>query len=174
MAGIEILSITDLRLDEVSLKKKHDDDFNHKQKIFIRKFGQFYIPIVAKVNDVYRIVDGVGFIKNYHELGNEILSCNLISANNISEVDFITFRIFFNIKRLRLEHLNIAELIGSYFKTKRDFKSLGNRVNIPEEDIEKYSKLLEFDWDEFARKPLQGNVEQMSFFDMLDEGGDIF
>ena len=70
--------------------------------------------------------------------------------------------------------MSIAGLIGTYFKTKRDFKNLGNRVNISEDDIEKYSKLLDFDWDEFARKPLQSNVEQMSFFDMLDEGGDIF
>lgn len=177
MAGTKILNISDLSLDEVKLKKPHSDDFNNKQKVFIRRFGQFYIPIVAKVSGVYRIVDGLGFVKNYQEAGNEIILCNLIADSDISEIDFVIFRIFFNIKRSKLEHLSIAELIGTYFKTNYDFRQLANKTNISEDDIEKYSKLLDFDWEEFAKKPLNESSAQMSFFDMFteDDGkNDIF
>lgn len=176
MAGIKFLEISDIRLDEPKVKKNHDDDFNHKQTIFIKRFGQFYIPIVALVNDVYRVIDGIGFIKNYQAAGNETIMCNLISPDSISLRDFITFRLFFNIKRSKLNHIIIAELISSSFKTKHDYKQLGNKINISEDDIEKYAKLLDFDWDEFARKPIGiDKNEQMSFFDMFEEDeNDIF
>ena len=174
MARIEILKIEDLRTDEVLIKKPHSEDFNHKQKIFIRNYGQFIIRMVAKVEEVYRIVDGVGFVKNYQNLGNSEITCNIVS-DNLSLRDFIMMRLFINIKRNQLNHIAIAEVISGMFKTKRDFKLLGNRINISEDDIEKYSTLLDFDWDEFARKPIASEIQQMNFFDMFDkEDNDIF
>ena len=168
MARIAVLKIQDLRLDEPRLKKPHDEDFLHKQRLFIKKYGQFVIPIVALVEGSYRIIDGLGFVRNFKSCGFEELHCNLVSEEDISVRDFITFRIFFNIKRTKLDHIAIAEIISTYFKNKQDFKQLGNRTNISEDDIEKYAKLLEFDWDEFARKPIGSESEQMTFFDLLD------
>lgn len=173
MAGIKVLKIDEIRLDEPRLKLPHSDDFLRKQKLFIKLYGQYLIPIIAKVDGVFRVVDGLSFIKNLKAAGFEECHCNLISDKNIAIKDFITFRIFANIKRTKLDHLALAEIISTHFKTKRDFKSLGNKTNISEEDIEKYAKLLEFDWDEFARKPLSSENEQMTFFDLYEQE-DIF
>lgn len=167
MAGIEVLKIDEIRLDEPRIKKDHNEDFLHKQRIFIKKYGQYVVPMVAKVEGIYRVIDGLGFVKNYKSTGKESIHCNFMGEMTVEE--FITFRLFYNIKRTKLDHLVIAEVISSYFKTKQDFRRLSHRTNITQDDIEKYSKLLEFDWEEFARKPLvsQG-LEQMTFFDMFD------
>lgn len=174
MARIRVLKIKEIRLDEPRLKKPHEDDFNYKQKVFIKKYGQFYIPLVAKVGDTYRVIDGLGFIKNYQNSGYEEITCNIVSEDPITTRDFISFRLFFNIKKTRLDHISIAEIISSLFKTKQDFRQLSHRTNISEDDIEKYAKLLDFDWEEFARKPIGQDLGQMSFFDMLDGEGDGF
>lgn len=169
MAGITVLKIEDLRLTEPKLKSNHSDDFVDKQKIFIRKYGQFYIPIVARVAGIWRFVDGLNFAVNYKSLGNDSIICNIISDEDLSFRDFITFRLFYNIKKTKLDHISIAEIISSCFRTKNDFRQLANKVNISEDDIEKYSKLLDFDWDEFSRKPLGVENEQMTFFDMMED-----
>lgn len=173
MAGITILKIEDLRLDEIRFKKEHDDDFNHKQKNHIKRYGQYETPIVAEVDGVWRIVDGLGFVKNYAELGFDDIHCYVIPGG-MSQVDFYTLRIFKNIKKTHLEHLTIAEIISMFFKTRMDFRRLAHKINISEDDIQKYAKLLEFDWDEFARTPIGNKDEQMTFFDMFEDNGEIF
>ena len=169
MAGITVLEIDSIRLDEPRIKLNHDEYFLPKQRIFIKTYGQFFIPIVAKVEGVFRVVDGLGFIKNFKATGAESILCNLISEEDISIKDFVTFRLFFNIKRTKLDHIAIAETIAAYFNTKQDFRRLSHRTNISQADIEKYAKLLDFDWDEFARKPLNSEPEQMTFFDLLEQ-----
>lgn len=174
MAGVKILSIDEIRLDELRIKKPHDDDFNHKQIGFIKKYGQFIIPIIAKVNGVFRVVDGVGFIKNYESLGNSIIQCNLISDEDLTVREFMMFRLFHNIKRNKVDHLVLAEIIRSLWNSKADFRQVGIRTNISQTDVERYSTLLDFDWDEFSRKPLNSITQQMSLFDILQEEDEIF
>ena len=163
MAGITVLKIEDLHLVETQFKRPFEMEFEHKLKSYIRRFGQFFIPIVCEVNGVVRFVDGLGFTKVYQSLGFEELCVNNIGT--ATEREFFSFRLFYNIRKNEVDHIKIAEEIGRICSNKIDYKNLSMKTNLSEKDIERYAKLLEFDWEEFARLPLNVTEDQFKMFE---------
>lgn len=150
-----------LRIDEIDFSKqisfKKNDDKNHNLKIrgWVNKFGQYKIPSICTVEGVYMVVDGLNYIKEMKDHGINEFVFWFVGETTVR--NFIALRMFENIKKTKIDHIKIAETISKIVNTKIDASSLSNQTNLSIDDIEKYSTLLDFDWDEFARTPIPGD-----------------
>jgi hypothetical protein len=162
MAGNRILELEELVFEQESFKKPYEKNFQLKLKNYIAKFGQFETPIICQVDGEIKFIDHLNFAILMKSLGYKEIEVYDIGV--MKKSDFIAFRLFQNVKRNFVDHIAIAKSISEICTNKIDFRNLSNKTNLSEADIEKYAKLLEFDWEEFARLPI-GGEEKWSLFD---------
>lgn len=130
-----------------------------KVKRLIRIHGQLEEIVVRHFSlQTYEVIAGRNILKAMHELGyKEILVCNV---GQISEPQARMINLIKNHNQFPIDHLKIAACIG-VIQEEIPLHTLTSYVPYTAEELQRYYKIINFDWDDFADK-----VEnQVSMFD---------
>lgn len=140
-------------------------DLEYKFEQFINKFGQFKMIIVCEVDNQYRIIDGNKVFEQYKKnKEKEVLVYNL---GKLSYEYEIGYRILLNTDFERLDYIGIAEYINQICTNQININIMSNITGISITDIERYNKLLTFDWNEFVNQRVETN--QIDIFNIINE-----
>jgi hypothetical protein len=154
-----------VRIDKILTTDKnvsiHESLKQTKIKNLIQKFGPFKIIVVCEVGEKYRIVDGSKAFQVYVDLKQEKVLC--YNLGELSQIQELSIRLLLNTSFNRLDYLEIAKAISDTCTNYQEASQLSNLTGMTITDVERYQKLLLFDWDEFLNKPIDSN--QINLFD---------
>jgi len=121
-----------------------------------KKIGQYRLVIVCEDEDGYLVVDGNKHLQSLKRNGiKEVFCCNL---GKLEDGEYEMYRLAFNIHQTRLKYLDIAEVITQLKQKDIKLTTISNRTGIDLQSIERYSTLLDFDWDEFNKKQFNEQI----------------
>ena len=161
MERIRMVKITDLVPCEQTVKETAENFIKIKIDNFITKFGQHQPILIANVDGKTKIVDGNQILHSLKRLNKE--ECICYDLGEMSEREYISYRIFLNYNTNRLNYIGIAEMINSIANNEVELQYVSNITGISLTDVRRYKDLLQFDWEAFAKAPI--NESQLGLFD---------
>ena len=118
-----------------------------------KQLGQYKSIIVCESEKGYEIVDGNKYFKSLKRNGVKKILCYNLGKINIGELEF--YRIALNIHQSRLDYIGVAELVSKLAKQEHKTTTISNKTGIELQNVERYSTLLDFDWNEFNKVQLK-------------------
>ena len=110
----------------------------------------------SELDNAFIVVDGNKHFMSLKKQGlKKILVYNL---GRITKQEYLLKRLLLNVNQERLAYLGIAEAITSLSNQGVRATTISNLTGIPLEDVERYEKLLDFDWDEFNKKQFNQQI----------------
>lgn len=160
MAGFEILKTKKINLPDCNVVEELDKTILPPIERMVDKFGQFKSIIVCEDEDGYLIVDGGKLFTALKKKGVKKILCYNLGDLKFGEYEMI--RILMNVHQSRIDYLGIAEMI---FRISKEIKqtTISNQTGLDLQSVERYSKLLEFDWDEFNRKQFNEQINPFEY-----------
>jgi hypothetical protein len=126
----------------------------------VSKVGQTELILICNVNDVRKVIKGHEMLSVCSQLGiDEVVVKDL---GDIGYNEYLGLKAFLNIYPRVTNHINIANEFKE-LATPADKMSVAMKAGMSSDDVERYSTLLEFDWDAFLKAPLPS---QLSMFDI--------
>jgi len=119
----------------------------------IKKKGLFEAITVRELNNEYEILDGFHRWTACKELGFKE-----IRINNLGKIDDKLARAITLIKeqkRVPLSELKTAEVVGWFSEQGIDEDETKDLLGYSDETFDEYSKLFEFDWDEYKESEIE-------------------
>jgi hypothetical protein len=160
MERIKLVKITDITPSEYSVKENAEKFIKMKIDNFILRFGQHQTILTAQVNGVNKILDGNQMYDSLVRLGKE--ECWCCDLGEMDEREYFSYRIFLNHNTNRLNYIEIAEMVNKVSNSEHDLQFISNITGISIIDIRRYKDLLQFDWEAFAKSPI--NEAQLDLF----------
>ena len=160
MGRFEILKQKKIKSSKANIVEPLDKNVMTSISQLNKKIGQYKAIIVCEEKDEYLIVDGNKYFKSLSDNGAKKILCYNLGKLEEGEYEFL--RLALNIHQSRLDYLGIAQIISYLSKQEHKSTTISNNTGIDVQSVERYSTLLDFDWDEFNRKQLN---EQFNPFD---------
>jgi len=148
--GFEILEIKNIKKAMFNVTEKFSKTVTEKFNNLTEKRGQLKLVIVATVEGKLMVVDGNKYLAMANNQVNLTVFCK--NLGNVTKKEYILMRLLLNIHSTRLKYINIAEMIKEISENNVDNKRISNKTGIPIIDVERYSKLTEFDWKDFEKE----------------------
>ena len=148
--GFEVLKIIDIKSATFNVTEKFNRTVNEKFSNLTEKRGQLKLVIVATVDGKLIVVDGGKYLKMASNQINLTVFCK--NLGSITKKEYVLMRLLLNIHSTRLKYIDIAEIIKDISENNTDNKRISNKTGIPLIEVERYSKLTEFDWEDFEKK----------------------
>lgn len=130
-------------IEESTENKKHYEEIREE----IRKKGLFEAITVREVGGEYEILDGYHRWTACKELG-----FTEIRINNLGKVDDKLARAITLIKeqkKVPISELKVAEIVGWFKEQDVDDDIIKDMLGYSDETYEEYSKLFDFDWEDY-------------------------
>lgn len=118
----------------------------------IQKYGQFEELVVARVDGDVLVIKGQLTLQAMIMNGSKEVCVFFIG--NLTQEEFLTAKIFLDVREVRLDYVGIAEAISKVCSTELDCKKMSIETNIPISEIKRYRELLKFDWKQFETIPI--------------------
>lgn len=125
-----------------------------------KKFGQYKSIVVCEVENGFLIVDGLKYFKTLEKAGEKKVLC--FNLGKLKDGEYEVFRVALNVHQARLNYIGIAEAITLVNNHQIKSTTISNNTGINLTDVERYAALLDFDWNEFKKKPIN---EQFNHFE---------
>jgi len=161
MERIKLVKMADVTPSEYSVKVNAEKFIKLKIDNFISKHGQFQNILIANVNGVNKILDGNQIYESLKRLEKE--DCWCYDLGVMQEREYYSYRIFLNHNTNRLNYIEIAEMVNLVSSNENDLQYISNVTGISFVDVKRYKDLLQFDWEAFAKAPI--NEAQLGLFD---------
>jgi len=130
-------------IEESTENKKHYEEIREE----IRKKGLFEAITVREVGGEYEILDG------YHRwLACKELGFTEVRINNLGKVDDKLARAITLIKeqkKVPISELKVAEIVGWFKEQDVNDDIIKDMLGYSDETYEEYSKLFDFDWEDY-------------------------
>jgi len=150
MGKFEILKTKKIVLPSVNVVTQLDKNVMTTIDGLNKKLGQYKSIIVCEIEGVgYEVVDGSKYFQLLKRNGEKKVLC--YNLGKIKNSDKLLYRIALNTHQSRLDYLGIAEIISHLSKSEHK-NTIANKTGLDLESVEKYSTLLDFDWNDFNRK----------------------
>ena len=115
-----------------------------------KTLGQYKSIIVCEIKGVgYEIVDGNKYFDSLKRNGVKKILC--YNLGKIDSNEKLLYRIALNTHQSRLDYIGISEIISHLSKSEHK-NTISNKTGLDVESVERYSTLLDFNWDEFNKK----------------------
>lgn len=111
---------------------------------------QYKSIMICTVGEKFLIVDGNKYFQFLKKSG--VKKVLVYNCGKISRQEYLLKRIALNINQERLEYLNISKHIKELSESGVKLTTISNRTGLSLQSVERYSNLLNFDWDEFNKK----------------------
>lgn len=139
--------------------KKYDEKIFSKNLIITAKFGQLK-PLI--LNESHEIIDGNYLHLAMKKLNYDTAECIILQISKEDEFKLkmaLTFLIY------DIDNLMLGEYIDTHIKNKQEAINLTNMVNMTHEEILRFKKLGEIDWQKELKKAEFEKKQQQTLFD---------
>lgn len=126
-----------------------------------KKLSQYKTITVCEIGNGYLVVDGSKYFKSLKKSGLKKILC--YNLGKLQDGEYEIYRLLLNIHQTRLNYLGIAEIVAWLKTNEHKITTISNKTGLDLQTVERYSTLLEFDWNEFNRKQFDS---QFSPFDL--------
>lgn len=160
MGRFEILKTKQIISSDNHIVEKPDKNVLLSIDKVNKSLGQHRSITVCNHDGKYLVVDGNKHFQSLKRIGEKKVLC--FNLGDLNDGEYEMYRLVFNIHQARLKYLDIAELITKLKQKDIKLTTISNKTGIDLQSVERYSTLLDFDWDEFNRKQFN---EQINPFD---------
>lgn len=152
MAGFEILKTKKIKTPKINVTT----EVGHLESVSLRRlnkmYGQHKSIMVCETKKGYKVIDGAKYFKTLVDDGFKKVLC--FNVGKLRSGEFEILRVLCNAHQSRLDFLGIAELIKTLRDEDLKETTISDSTGIDLKSVERYAKLLDFDWDEFNRKQI--------------------
>lgn len=160
MGRFEILKTKQIVEPKLSIIKDVDHSGMIALNAINKKLGQYRSIIVCNHGDGFLIVDGYKYFKSLKKAGTKKILC--FNLGDLKTGEYELYRVALNVNQSRLDYIGIAEAVSWLYKNDIKPTTISNNTGINLTDVERYATLLDFDWNEFKKKPIN---EQFNHFE---------
>ena len=148
MGKFEILKTKQITRALLDVVDPHSEDKMLSFKA-LKNEGQYKSIMVCEVGDAYLVVDGSKYFDTLKKSG--IKKILVYNCGKLSREEYLYRRLILNINQERLSYLNIAKHIKELVDSKIKITNISNRTSLKLQEVERFSTLLDFNWDEFNK-----------------------
>lgn len=149
MGRFEILKIDKIIKPDFHAVETIDKNVTVTMNRINSHLGQYKAITVCEKDGRYLIVDGGKYFKTLKTLRLKKILC--YNLGELKPGEYELYRIAFNVHQSRLDYLGIAEAVARLKELDIKPSTISNKTGLDQQSVERYSTLLQFDWDEFNR-----------------------
>lgn len=156
MGRFEILKSKKIITADKNVVEELDKNIMTSVSRINKSIEQYKSIVVCEDEDGYLVVDGNKYFKSLKKNGLKKILC--YNLGNLKDGEYELYRVLLNVHQARLDYLEIAELITALANKEIKLTTIANKTGLDLQSVERYSTLLNFDWDEFNRKQINEQI----------------
>lgn len=155
--GKKRIGLVEVKVSEISKPLFNVVEYLDTTKDFLfsnltKNHSQYKSILICQVDGNLLVLDGYKYLQILKK--NKFKKVYCFNIGKIDLKQYLVYRILLNIHLERLDYLGIAAIVNT-ITNQSSIGSISSATGMDEKEVERYSQLLNFNWDKFKKEKQQ-------------------